>query len=237
MSTGQGQRDTAEPHRFCGRRCGRRLRPGRRALLETLLPKVALAPPRDVVDPRELFDRAMADVWLEIGFGAGEHLVEQASVFPHIGLIGCEAYVNGVAALLAQIARRDLKNIRIFADDARLLLDRLAEASIGRVFVLFPDPWPKPRHHHRRLIAPATLDALARALKDGGELRFASDHMGYVRWTLERVMRHPAFIWTAEKPVDWRSRPADAGPTRYETKAKMRNAKCVYLRLERRRRN
>jgi tRNA (guanine-N7-)-methyltransferase len=158
------------------------------------------------------------DVWLEIGFGSGEHLAHQARLNPDVGFIGCEPFVNGVAALLAAVASESLTNIRIFDEDARLLLPQLADASIGRVFLMFPDPWPKTRHHKRRFIQPATLDALARIMAPGGELRFASDDPGYVRWALWHVLRHPAFAWTAQGAADWRTRWADGVETRYEAK-------------------
>lgn len=222
--------------RSFGRRRGRRLRRGRRELVEGLLPLVRLAPP--AIDgrlaPAATFPQAVREVWLEIGFGGGEHLAAQAAAHPDVGMIGCETYLNGVASLLSHIEARGLANVRIFDDDARLLLDALAEATIGRVFVLFADPWPKKRHHKRRLISPATLDRLARLLVDGGELRFASDHMDYVRWTLDHLLGHPDFAWTARRPGDWRRRPGDGFETRYEAKALARGVPCVHLGFVRR---
>ena len=221
--------------RFHGRRHGRRLRAGRGSLLATLLPRLRIDPPPDgaILEPRCLFDRAVGDVWLEVGFGAGEHLAAQAAAHPDIGFIGCEPYVNGVAALLARIEAQGLANIRIFDDDARLLMAALAHASIGRTFVLFADPWPKKRHHDRRFIGTATLSALARLLKDNGELCFASDQAEYVRWTLEHVAADPSFAWSARGPADWRQRPADWFETRYETKALARGETCSYLSFRR----
>jgi len=221
--------------RYYGRRRGHRLKPGRRSLYETLLPAVRVTvPERGPLDLVRLFDRPVTDVWCEIGFGAGEHLAAQAARHPSVGFIGCEAFVNGVASLLRHLKATDIANVRIFDDDARQLLDALPEASIGRLFVLFPDPWPKKRHHRRRLIQTETLDRFARALKDGAELRFASDDMGYVRWTLERVIRHPAFAWPAKGPRDWRERPSDGIETRYETKARRQGRACVFLQFVRR---
>jgi tRNA (guanine-N7-)-methyltransferase len=173
-------------------------------------------------------------VWLEIGFGAGEHLAQQAEEHPAVGVIGCEVFENGIARLLGDIARRDLGNIRIFADDARLLLDCLAPASIARVFILFPDPWPKERHHKRRLVAPATLDRLAIVMQPGAELRLATDDRGYLVWMLEHVTAHPAFEWLARTPADWRQRPPDWPPTRYEEKARAAGRTPVFLRFVRR---
>lgn len=228
--------DRADRPRLFGRRHGRRLRPGRRRLVETLLPRLGVAVPdgADPLDPRTLFRPPPADVWLEIGFGAGEHLAHQAATHPAVGFVGCEPFVTGVAGLLARVDEAGLDNVRIFDGDARVLLAGLAEASLGRVFALFPDPWPKARHHRRRLVGPETLDLLARAMKDDAEFRFASDDMGYVRWTLGHVGRHPAFAWTARRPADWRRRPAGGVETRYEAKARARGAACVHLVFRRR---
>jgi tRNA (guanine-N7-)-methyltransferase len=180
-----------------------------------------------------LFPGPVSDVWLEIGFGAGEHLIHQAEANPHIGFIGAEPFINGVARVLAEAENKSLHNIRIHDDDARLLLGRLPPASIGRVFLLFSDPWPKTRHHKRRFVNAATLDALARILKPGGEFRFASDAAGFVRWTLAASLAHAGFSWTAKGAADWRCRPPDAIATRYETKALDAGRNCVYLRFQR----
>ncbi len=200
-----------------------------------LLPRVAVAlpPPGQALDPRRLFPASLSQVWLEIGFGSGEHLATQAAAHPHVGLIGCEPYVNGVASLLSRMDRDGLANIRVLADDARLLLAALTEASIARAFVLFPDPWPKKRHHKRRLISQATLDALARVLVDGAELRIGLDEPDYIRWTLERFIVHPAFSWPARGPEDWRRRPQDWPSTRYERRAVREGRTCTYLRFQR----
>src|SRR5205085_6025200 len=148
--------------RLYGRRRGRPLRPGQQQLFETLLPQLAITlPETGRLDPRPLFPAGASAVWLEIGFGGGEHLAEQAARHPEIGFIGSEVFENGVAKLLAEIDRRRLGNVRLFANDARPLIEALAPASIGRVFILFPDPWPKQRHHKRRLVAAPTLDCLA----------------------------------------------------------------------------
>jgi tRNA (guanine-N7-)-methyltransferase len=222
--------------RWYGRRHGHRLRKGRQDLLTGLLPKVRVVPPPHGgrLDLFGLFAEPVADIWLEVGFGAGEHLAAQARANPNVGMIGCEPFVNGVASLLARIDDENLTNIRIFDDDARLLFDALPDARIGRAFTLFSDPWPKKRHHRRRFITPETLDSLARILGEGAELRFASDHMGYVSWALRHVTGHPYFLWPARGPGDWRWRPDDGFETRYETKARAQGATCVYLSFRRR---
>jgi tRNA (guanine-N7-)-methyltransferase len=164
---------------------------------------------------------------MEIGFGAGEHLAAQAEQYRGIGFIGCEVFENGVARLVGEIARRALGNIRIFADDARLLLDCLQPGSIGRVFILFPDPWPKQRHHKRRLVAPATLDRLGGIMRPGAELRLATDDPGYLAWMLEHVTGH-------RTPADWRERTPDWPATRYEEKARAAGRMPAFLRFIRR---
>ena len=207
--------------RFHGRRHGRRLRPGRQRLLDELLPRLALPTGDDPLDPASLFGRPVTAVWLEIGFGAGEHLAWQAAAHPDIGLIGCEPFVNGVAALLARIeaAGEGLADrIRLWPDAAAPLIARLPAGSIDRVFVLFPDPWPKRRHGHRRFIQPAMLDRLAAVMRPGAELRLATDDPPLADWMLWHTRAHPAFAWTARRAADWRTRPPDWPATRYEQK-------------------
>lgn len=219
---------------FRGRRKGRTLRPARRRLLDELLPRLTVDLSVDRIDPAGLFSCPVTDLWLEVGFGGGEHLSAQARMNPDVGMIGCEPFINGVAKLLSEIERDDPGNIRVYADDARDLLDKLPESSIGRAFVLFADPWPKARHADRRFIGPDNLDRLARVLKDGAELRLASDQMPLVRWMLFHTLRHPDFEWTARGPQDWRTRRDDWPPTRYEAKALSRGADCAYLVFRRR---
>jgi tRNA (guanine-N7-)-methyltransferase len=227
--------DNRAPRRFYGRRHGRRLRVGRERLLLELLPKLEIAPGDDLIDPLTLF-AAARECWLEIGFGGGEHMAAQAEANPNVGFIGCEPFINGIARLLTDVEDRGLQNIRLYADDARPLLDRVVDASIAKVFVLFPDPWPKTRHANRRFISLENLTTLARLLRDDGELRVASDEMGYIRWTLYHVRAHGDFEWMAVSARDWRERPRDWPPTRYEGKALTAGRQCVYLRFRRRKR-
>ena len=223
-----------------GRRRGRPLRPARARLMETLLPRLDLGLPelREAAEPAVLFPGLAGgtpeEVWLEIGFGAGEHLAAQAAAHPRIGFLGAEVFVNGIASLLSRVEAAALENIRVFQDDARDLLEALPAASLGRVFVLFPDPWPKARHRGRRLIQDETLDQLARVLRDGAELRLATDDPDYLAWMLERATRHPDFAWQARRAADWRDRPADWPQTRYEAKALRGGAQPTFLRFLRR---
>ncbi|MGD9538981.1 MAG: tRNA (guanosine(46)-N7)-methyltransferase TrmB [Alphaproteobacteria bacterium] len=227
----------SEARRFVyGRRKTHKLRAGRKAQLEAWLPRNQVALPDDPsarLDPRGLFPAGIAAVWLEIGFGGGEHLAAQAAAHPGIGFIGCEPFVNGVASLARHAEEAGLGNLRVFVDDARLLLPRLEAASIGRAFVLYPDPWPKLRHHKRRIVNPETVGQLAALLEDGAELRLATDHPGYARWMLYHLTRHPAFAWLARGPSDWRERPADWPATRYEEKAIRAGRRPYYFRFER----
>ncbi len=218
-----------------GRRKGRPLRPGRQALLDERLPARELALPDGParLDVAGLFT-GCSDVWLEIGFGAGEHLLWQAEAHPSFGFIGCEPFLGGVARLLSAADSTLLARIRVFRDDARLLLAALPDAAIARAFVLFPDPWPKTRHHKRRIIARDTLSQLARVLKDGAELRTATDIDGYKAWMLEHVAASGAFDWTARRPGDWRDRPDDWPETRYELKARAAGRVPAFFRFRRR---
>jgi len=186
-----------------------------------------------VLDPRALFARPVGAVWLEVGFGGGEHLAAQAAARPDVGLIGCEVFVNGVASLLRHLDSTGVDNVRVFADDARLLFPALPEACLDKLFVLFPDPWPKTRHAERRFIGPGNLDTLARLLADGGELRVASDDAGYIAWAARHLGGHPAFAGPDDGAHPIR-RPADWPPTRYEGKAVDRGKTCTFLSFRRR---
>ncbi len=205
--------------------------------MDELLPKLRLAKPdtgdKGVIEPSDLFQTPMRAYWLEIGFGAGEHLAAMASNNPDVGFIGCEPYVNGVASLLAMIEARGLSNVRIYDDDVRDVLPRMADNCFERVFLLYPDPWPKKRHNQRRMVNDGSLATYARILKDRGEFRFASDSMDYCRWTLAHGDRNPDLHWMANGPDDWRQRPADMIETRYESKARSKGESCVYLRYSR----
>ena len=233
---GESRLGDGAQRRFHGRRRGRPLRKGRSRLVETLLPELLIRLPDDgLVDLPALFDTPRKAYWLEIGFGAGEHLAWQAEAHPDIGFIGCEAFVNGVASLLRHIEQRSLGNIRIFDDDAKLLLTALGPSTIERLFLLHPDPWPKRRHRDRRLVQSATVRRFAQLMPPGGILRIATDHPVYLGWTLRIMGRQPWFDWTAESAADWLERPADWPQTRYEAKALKEGRRCTYLNYRRNR--
>lgn len=218
-----------------GRRGGHRLRATRQAALDDLLPRLALPPFNGApLELAELFQQPMRAYWLEVGFGNGEHLADQAAKHPDVGCIGCEPFINGVSMLLRHVGERGLDNVRVHADDARPLIEALPDGALERVYLLFPDPWPKSRHHRRRFISRETLDALARVMRAGAELRIATDHMECGRWMLWHVLQHAAFQWLAERPADWRERPGDETPTRYEQKALAAGQPCLYFRFRRR---
>lgn len=217
--------------RLYGRRQGRPLRAGQRALLHEALPSLSISLPGEGVslDPVSLFAGPKKDIWVEIGFGGGEHLAAQAAAHPDIGFIGAEFFLNGIAQCLARLEAASVGNVRLLPGDARPLLDRLRPASLGRVFLLFPDPWPKARHAGRRFVSPQNLDHLARILRPGGELRIASDDAGYVDWTLRHLLDRPDFVWTARRASDWRIRPDDWPETRYEAKARAAGRQPVFM--------
>jgi tRNA (guanine-N7-)-methyltransferase len=220
--------------RFYGRRKGKPLKASRQGLLEQLLPELRIAVPSRALDPRTLFPFPVSSVRLEIGFGGGEHLARQALANPGIGYIGAEVFLNGIASLVRYVHEFGLKNVRIFDDDIRFLLPHLPDASLTRVSLLFPDPWPKARHAKRRFVGPENLREMERLIRPSGELRVASDHPVYIDWALRHLTGHPGFIWTAAGPEDWRRRPADSTPTRYEEKAAAQGRTAVFLNFRRR---
>lgn len=210
------------PLRSFGRRRGRKLRKSRSDLVEKKLPAL-------LINLEHALPLSHAPLWVEIGFGAGEHLVEQAKQNPKVQFIGCEPYINGTASLLAQIEQHTLSNIRLFDNDARLLLEKLPDHSIEKLFVLFPDPWPKARHHKKRLISQDTLALFHRKLARGGMLRIATDHVDYGTWMLENLLAFQKFEWQATSQSDWASPPAGWIKTRYQQKAENEGRSAIFL--------
>jgi tRNA (guanine-N7-)-methyltransferase len=230
---------TGAPWRnFYGRRHGKTLRPSQQGYIEDDLAELSPGavdwesnPTRQPLDLGALFGGR--DVWLEIGFGGGEHMVHQAVRNPDVGIIGCEPYINGVAMLLGKIRSAGARNIAVHPGDARDMFDVLPEGSISRAFLLYPDPWPKKRHHRRRFVTPEHLEPLARVMAPGAVLRVATDIPDYVRQGLEEVPRQ-GFEWTAEGPDDWRRPWDDWISTRYEKKALREGRVPHYLTFVRR---
>lgn len=223
--------DPATLRRLYGRRQGHKLRAGQAELVERLLPSVAV--PEGVLSACALFGDERP-LWLEIGFGSGEHMAAQAEANPQVGLIGAEPFLNGVVGALTHIERGELTNIRLHMGDALDVLERLPDCGLARAFLLHPDPWPKARHAKRRFVNPGPLDLLAAKLAPGGELRIGSDHPVYLRWTLMQMAARPDFDWQAVTPADWQTRPVDWPPTRYEAKARRLGHEVWYLRYRRR---
>jgi len=208
--------DPAHPLlRSYGRIKSRAIKPRQAALMDTLLPRIALDPAAGPVDPRALKPDA-SEAWLEIGFGGGEHMAAQAARRPDVLVMGAEPFLNGAASALRHLDEAKVDNVRLFVGDARDLVQAMPEASLDRIFILFPDPWPKARHHKRRLVQADTAAMLASRLKPGGRLRFATDWADYADWALERLSR--VLSWTAERADDWRVPPQDHITTRYEQK-------------------
>lgn len=216
--------DHAAWRNFYGRRHGKTLRDSQKGYLAEDLGALRIPgisaqdnPGRTPLTPLSLFPAA-SEVWLEVGFGGGEHMVHQAALNPQAGIIGCEPFINGVAMLLGKIRAAGVSNIRIHPGDVRELFDVLPECSLDRAFLLYPDPWPKARHHRRRFVTPGYLHPLARAMKPGAVLRVATDIPDYVRQALIEVPK-AGFDWLAERPADWREPWDDWISTRYEQKA------------------
>jgi len=216
-----------------GRSRGKTLRAHHARLVHELLPRLELDG-ASFPYPERLFPFVPREIHLEIGFGGGEHLAARAREAPDVGFLGCEPFLNGVAKLLATIDAEGLDNVRVRTGDARILLDQLPPASLSRIYILYPDPWPKRRQTKRRFISGETIGELSRVLKIGGEVRFATDIDDYAGWTLHRFLTADSFEWLAAKADDWRLPWADWAPTRYEVKARAEGRPSAYLTFRRR---
>ena len=219
---------------FFGRRRGKTIRPQQAAALESGLRALRLDLAAEALsDLGTLFKTRVSALQLEIGFGGGEHLAAEAQSFPTTGFIGCEPYVNGMAKILAQIETANIANIRLFAGDAAELLAWLPDASLSRIDLIHPDPWPKRRHWKRRFVQDRTILAMARVLRPGGEFRFVCDIDDYCAWTLSHLARAPDFQWLADRADDFCQPWPGYTMTRYGRKAAREGRKAAYLRFRR----
>ncbi len=223
-------REISQSRAFFGRRKGHKLRPRQAHLIETLLPRLAVDLSRAApLDLRVMFPVPVTDVVLEIGFGGGESMIAQATARPDIGIIGVEPFINGMAKALAAIESRDVRNVRLHFDDAAALIDWLPDASVSRIDLIHPDPWPKRRHWKRRFVQDEMVTRLARILRPAGQFRFVSDVADYAAWTLQRFLRAAEFVWTARCADDWRRAWPDFVATRYHVKASREGRTSCFL--------
>jgi len=209
---------SGEPRAFFGRRSGKTLHGGQKALVDGLLPQVEIKLDGSL-DPRALFPQAERIV-VEIGYGGGEHLARKAREQSNTGFIGCEVFTGGIGKMVQAIAAAGIENVRLFTDDALKLLVQLPDASVDAVYLLYPDPWPKTRHHKRRFVSPVTLAELARVIRPGGTFFFATDIEDYADWTLAHILREPRFSFLPERPGIWHEPYPGWQATRYEQKAR-----------------
>lgn len=223
--------DPATHRQLYGRSQGHKLRAGQAALVEDLLPRVAV-PDAGPLDAARLFgdDRPLE---LEIGFGAGEHLAGQAAMRPDHGFIGCEPFLNGVVGALNHIRDERLDNVRLYMGNAIEVLDRLPDASLSRVYLLHPDPWPKARHAKRRMVNHGPLDLIAAKLKPGCEFRLGTDDPTYCAHAMMVMNQRRDFAWQARTATDFLTRPDDWPETRYERKARTKGHEVWYFRYVR----
>lgn len=245
-----------------GRRKGRPLGQERQEAMDTLFPCLDLAPLLEAgteLDLTQIFGATPSPLWLEIGFGNGEHVAGLMARHPDYYFLACEPFINGMAAFLKEIAnynchsgegrnlpdhkqpdpglRRDdaHRNIRVLMDDAMKLCRALPDACLDGMYILNPDPWPKTRHHRRRIVGPENLDVFARILKPGGQLIMTTDVPGLADWMVTHTNNHPAFTWTARRAADWQTPPEDWITTRYEVKGANGAQKMCYLFFEKNR--
>ena len=227
---------TAPPaRRLYGRRLGRPLKVARADVIDTLLPRLAI-PESGALDPAALFGCQPDELWLEIGFGNGEHIAGLLRRDPGLYMLAAEPFINGMAAFLKDIKDEpEIQNrVRVRMDDARPLVETLPDACLDGIYVLNPDPWPKLRHHKRRIISQENLTGFARVMKPGARLVMATDVDGLAEWMVTEASRHPAFAWTAAGKADWQAAPADWLPTRYEQKGIAAGRRQTYLIFQRR---
>jgi tRNA (guanine-N7-)-methyltransferase len=225
--------DKRKKRRLYGRRQGRPLNPSRTRVIEKILPQLSL--PGELIteeenlDPDLLFPAPSNPVWFEIGFGNGEHLAALMRANPGNNYIGAEPFINGMAAFLKDIAKDPKDNIRVWMEDAITVINSLKVGTLDGIYILNPDPWPKKKHHKRRIVSPKNLDRFARVLKPGGWLIMTTDVDDLAEWMLTHTFRHPSFEWTAENRMDWTSSPPGWIETRYEQKGRRQERRQTYL--------
>jgi tRNA (guanine-N7-)-methyltransferase len=226
------QGDPTTLNRLYGRASGHKLRPGQQALVDTLLPQIAV-PDEGEITPRRLFGDNRP-LHVEIGFGSGEHLAERADLLPDHGFIGAEPFLNGVAAALAHVRDQHLTNVRLWRGDALDVLGRVPDSALSFLYLLHPDPWPKARHAKRRMVNDGPLEIFAAKLKPGGEFRLATDDPTYLTWALMVMQRRShQFEWLAERPSDFLGPPGGWIETRYGAKSRREGRRPYYLRYRR----
>ena len=218
--------------RYYGRRIGHRLSLNKKQKFEKIFPKLRIELDKSNESTKSLFRPDGRKTWLEIGFGSGENLLHQINKYHKINFIGCEPYINGLASLVCNIKEKDYDRVKLFNDDVNILLRRLPNKSVNNLFVLFPDPWPKMRHHKRRLIKPVIIEIFSRILDKGAKVFIATDDMNYMKNILISFINNKNFNWLISKPSDLFERPNILVKTRYENKALNKGIRPAYIVME-----
>jgi tRNA (guanine-N7-)-methyltransferase len=230
--------DKAHARHFYGRRKGRPLNPARQQALARLLPELEIPKhcldDNEALDPQSLFAFTPNELFCEIGFGNGEHLINLVRNHPEDGFLGAEPFINGMSAFLKELDADNRHNIRVLMDDAFFLVDSLTPRCLDGLYILNPDPWPKKKHHKRRIINQDTLSRFARILKPGAHLYITTDSDSMAGWAIRHAVMHDAFNWLAERCADWQQPPYNWQPTRYEEKGRQAGHHQYYLVLMRR---
>jgi tRNA (guanine-N7-)-methyltransferase len=217
--------------RLWGRRMTRPLGKDRAIAYEKLMPLLCISELSEKnTHPSTFFSKKYKEHWLEIGYGGGEHLAVLMQQNPDVAFIGAEPFINGTASFMQIVQHKPTDNVRVFNDDAMLLIESLADESFERIYILNPDPWPKNRHAKRRIVRTENLDQFARVLKPGGMLAMCTDVAALAEWMLTQTSNHPAFTWTANSCSDWQNPPPNwASTTRYREKGAKAGRKMTYL--------
>lgn len=220
---------TKEHIRSFGRVKGRKLTPSHQAMYKEYIQQFGIADSVETIDPKTCFDQAVENCYLEIGFGNGEHVLHQAMLHPDIGFIAAEAYINGVVKLLRQIKKHKLQNLKVWHGDVQILIKKTPADSFQKIFILFPDPWPKKKHFKRRLIKPEFLDGITNIIKNNGHIQVATDHDEYCAWILKYCLQHAALNWQVTSCENWQTPPKNWIKTRYQKKAEKQGRAAAFL--------